>query len=513
MRRLLITIAALSVTALPVAGCGGNEQEASSAAELVPGGAVMYGEATLKPEGDQKAALDSLLAKFPGGGEAGQKLKEAIEKGLQESKGDVTFKDDIEPWLGDQAAFFARGLDLSGGFEASALLVATDDEGKAEDALEKSAEGKVTKQDYNGVEYLTDESEGEANAAAVFDGYVVLGNEAGVKAAIDTSKGDPKLSDEDGFTKALDGASDDRLGFFYLNPSPLLTTIERQGAPLPGDIKDLLRDPVVATLDADDDGAVVEASVPESLGKAAGLFGQGSNLLTDLPADSWLALAQNDLGKTLDFYVESLAGAAGGRDVVERQLRAATGLDLQRDVIDWMGDFGVFVRGTSVADLDGALVVETSDEAASERFLDALARLANGQADNPGDRLAPKTPPGGGKGYVLESSEVPKPVYAFVRDGKVVFAYGDAAARDAGDSGNTLGSSPEFAELRDSLGNYDVSFYMLMQPIIQLADSAGASSDEGWQEAKPYLEPISGLVGGSSGSGPDLKSAFKVVVK
>ena len=54
---------------------------------------------------------------------------------------------------------------------------------------------------------------------------------------------------------------------------------------------------------------------------------------------------------------------------------------------------------------------------------------------------------------------------------------------------------------------------MLMQPIIQLADSAGASSDSDWQSAKPYLEAISALVGGTSGDGDDLKSAFKVVVK
>ena len=31
---------------------------------------MIYGEATLKPEGDQKEAVDAILAKFPGGGEA-----------------------------------------------------------------------------------------------------------------------------------------------------------------------------------------------------------------------------------------------------------------------------------------------------------------------------------------------------------------------------------------------------------------------------------------------------------
>src|SRR5215218_8115073 len=102
MRKLLLTIAALSVVALPVAGCGGDDQAASSATELVPAGAALYAEATLKPAGDQKAAVDSILAKFPGGGQAGEMLKEAIEKGLRESDTGISFKDDIEPWLGDE---------------------------------------------------------------------------------------------------------------------------------------------------------------------------------------------------------------------------------------------------------------------------------------------------------------------------------------------------------------------------------------------------------------------------
>ena len=63
--------------------------------------------------------------------------------------------------------------------------------------------------------------------------------------------------------------------------------------------------------------------------------------------------------KLIDFYVDAFAGMAGGRDAIEQQFKAATGLDLQKDVIDWMGDFGIFVRGTSVSELDGALMVET----------------------------------------------------------------------------------------------------------------------------------------------------------
>jgi hypothetical protein len=512
MRKLLLTIAVLSAIALPVAGCGGDGQAASAASELAPAGAAFYGEFTIKPEGDQKRAVETILSKFPGGGQAGDKLEELIEKSLRESDSGISFKDDIEPWLGDEAGFFVSGLDASEGFKASAGLIATQDEDRAQDALEKSAEGQITRKTYSDVEYIMDESQGDTNAAAVLDGFVVLGNEPGVKAAIDASKGDSKLSDNENFKNALDRAADDRLGLFYVNSPVLSESIQQQGAPLPDSFKKFLEEPFVGTLDADDDGVLFEANIPEEIGKALTFFGQGSDLLLDMPADSWLALGQTEFGSLLDFYVDAFAGVAGGRDAIEQQFRAATGLDLQRDVLDWMGDVGVFVRGTSVAELDGAVVVETSEEEASGRFIDALQRLARSQADG-NVRIGPLTAPGGGEGFTAEGADVPKPVHVFQRDGRVVFAYGDAAARDAVGASDTLADSPDFTATRDSLGDYDVSFYVLMQPILALAESEGAESDPDYQNAKPYIDAISAVVGGTSGDGDDLRSAFKVVVK
>src|SRR5215208_1778910 len=106
MRKLILTLAVISIAALVAMGCGKEDEAVSGAAELAPAGSVMYGEATLKPEGNQKEAIDAILAKFPGGGQAGDKLKDLIEKGLRESDAPINFKEDIQPWLGDEAAFF-----------------------------------------------------------------------------------------------------------------------------------------------------------------------------------------------------------------------------------------------------------------------------------------------------------------------------------------------------------------------------------------------------------------------
>jgi hypothetical protein len=223
-------------------------------------------------------------------------------------------------------------------------------------------------------------------------------------------------------------------------------------------------------------------------------------------------MAQTDFGKLIDFYVDAFGAAVGGRDAVEQQLKAATGLDLQKDVIDWMGDFGIFVRGTSLANLDGALIIETRDEQASGRMIDAVARLARQQGAESGLRVRPSTQ--GGEGYTISGQDIPKPIHFFQKDGRVVVAYGDAAARDAVDPSEKLGDNPDFSATRDSLGgDYDVSFLVLVQPILDLVESTGAASDADWQDAKPYLEPLSALVAGTSGEGDDLKSAVKLIVK
>ena len=509
MRKLLLTLAVLSVMALVAAGCGSEEEAASGASELVPAGALVYGEATLDPEGDQKQAIDSILAKFPGGGQAGDKLKELIEKGLRESDAPISFKDDIEPWLGDEAGFFASSVDASGEPSAAVALVATDDEDKSLETLEKSAEGKLTRKNYKDVEYLTDESD---EAGAVLDGFLVLGTEAGVKAVIDTSKGGKKLSDDESYKNALEGASEDRLGLFYLNSPQFLKSAQGMTA-LPQSFEKFFKEPFVATVDADDDGVVFEGKVPQETAQTFGFVGQGSDLLDELPGDSWAAMAQTDFGKLIDFYVDAFGATAGGRDAIEQQLKAATGLDLQKDVIDWMGDFGLFVRGTSIAELDGALIIETKDEQASGRMIDAVARLARQQGAGSGLSVRPSTQ-GGGEGYTLSAQGIPKPIHLFQKGGRVVLAYGDAAARDAVDPSEKLGDNPDFSSTRDSLGgDYDVSLVVLVQPILDLVESTGAASDADFQDAKPYLEPLSALVAGTSGDGDDLTSAVKLIVK
>jgi hypothetical protein len=55
--------------------------------------------------------------------------------------------------------------------------------------------------------------------------------------------------------------------------------------------------------------------------------------------------------------------------------------------------------------------------------------------------------------------------------------------------------------------------YMAVEPIVELIDSTEAGADPGWQEARPYLEPLKALVAGTQGDAGELRSALKLLVE
>src|SRR5215203_1969315 len=126
-RILLIVTALLSAVGL-AAGCGNEGSSASGPATLAPAGSVVYAEATLDPDEDQQAAIESLIEKFPGQGSAGERIRGLLEKAFSEPEIGLSYADDIEPWLGDRAGFFLSSL-TPGSDGSGAFMVATEDEG------------------------------------------------------------------------------------------------------------------------------------------------------------------------------------------------------------------------------------------------------------------------------------------------------------------------------------------------------------------------------------------------
>ena len=90
--------------------------------------------------------------------------------------------------------------------------------------------------------------------------------------------------------------------------------------------------------------------------------------------------------------LQTVAGGGGitgvGVNALLGQFQKQTGLDLRKDVLGWMGDAGVFVGGTTSADLGGALVIKTTDPAKTKRTMAVLERFARQQSARHEDQVA-----------------------------------------------------------------------------------------------------------------------------
>jgi hypothetical protein len=428
---------------------------------------VIYGEANLKPEGDQKQAIDSILSKFPGGGEAGDKLKDLIEKGLRESDAPISFKKDIEPWLGDEAAFFATGIGQNGQLEASAALIATTDEDKAR-TRSRSPRRARPDAHYKDVDYLTDELRRGGRGVRRLPRARHRGRREG-RHRREQGRAEPVRRRR--LQEGHRDAASDRLGLFYVNSPEFLHARGRAGARMPDSFKKFFQEPVVATVDADDDGVVVEAQRPAQLARSFAFFGEASDVLGDLPADSWVALGQKDLGKLIELLRRRLRrrGRRPRRDRGAVQGGHGARPPAGRALVD--GRLRHLRARHQPASLDGALVVQTSDEASRSASCAALARTR----EDAGRHRARRSSDAPGGTRASRSWPVPKPIHAFVESGKAGVRLRRRGGEGRGEPGHKLGDSPDFTSVKDSLGDYNVSLYVLVKPILDLVDSTAAA--------------------------------------
>jgi len=530
-RVLVLTIVGvLGFTAVAFAGVMGYRMffgaSQDEAVALVPEDALVYGNVFLDPSMDQKRAIGDLLEKFPqapNADEARNQIVDLFDKGLAEI--DMSFDTDVDPWLGDQIAGFsmtpndlmaAKPSDaaaLAQNKPAAAFLVASDDDDAALEFIDEAAnrgENTFTEKSYEGVDYKLSESDG--NAVGIVDGYVVVGSEPGLKAVVDTSGGEPNLSDNETYTDTIDRLTDDRLATVYFDGRKLTDALDKSGATPPGSDEALgglgafgvnAVEPVGAALFAQSDKVVFEAtsSLPEG---AAGDLARsaGSGLLTELPADSFGALGLSDFGKSLtsfyDVAAQAFTGAgAGTPEDFDQQFEAQTGLNPREDLLSWMGDAGIFVSGADPNSVAGGLVVQSTDPAASSAAVDQISGLLQAQ----GLQTEPVSL-AGADGFKVQPEGSPQPIVVLAGE-KVVVAYGEQAAESAYSGDPALSSSETFQNALGGLGDgYTPSGYFDLNAIQTLAESAGAAEYPGYaQEVKPWFEPVSYVAFGSSVDG------------
>lgn len=499
---------------------------ADSALELVPKDAVMYASVFLDPSNDQKRAIRDILEHFPRA-ETPEEAKDALLDLLRDPLAElgVDYEQDIEPWLGDQAAVFLTFPETGGpdDFDGAALI-ATEDEDAARALIDRLRdEGEIsddlTQESYNGVEYET----GDAGDTAYgfVEGYLVVGTEEGLRAAVDASEGE-SLGGSEQFSTASQRLTGDRLASFYIDMGAVFQAVERSGGITAEDAKALDafgftgEEALAAVVFAEPDALVMEAGggLPGE-GSFASLFDDvdDADLLSDLPADAWIAYGFPNTGELVRGFLE--AGADVDRGDVEeatREFEAETGLDLDEDVLSWMEGLAFFFEGTNFQELGFGLVIDSSDPGKSARAIDEASEAL----ERAGVSVRP-TDEGDAEGFAVQGPGMPAPVNVLAGD-RVVVAYGDKTTSDAVSPEEVLGDDEVFERAQEHLGaDYEPLFFLDVASAVELAESMMAGFGGGMdptyeQDVKPLLDPVSHVVVGISEDGGTLMQKLVIGV-
>jgi hypothetical protein len=483
LRPLFATLAAVVVLA---SGCGGGAASGEGdPATAVPSDALVYTEVVVRPEGslgdDAREAAGKVLRT--------DEPEDEIYKRLDLVLPEVDYEQDVEPWLGERAGFWLRPTERDD--EMGAVLLAATDTDVARESLERALERSgetATERSYRGSDYLV----ADGDAAGIVGDFVVIGPEAAYKRTVDASE-EESLAEVDEYADAIDALEGDRLAQFWVDTAGLIELGARQDPEAAARLDQLsaivsLDDlpPAAGAFTADGDGLAVEVQLRGS----GSPLGSGSTpLLQELPGDTWAALGAADVGESLDRTIDSFAGALGGI-AVRRELRARTGLDLDRDLLDWIGHAGIFVRGTTPATLDGGLVIQPSD---GDGATDAFGRIVGAAQVKAQARAQPVDIAGADQAFAISDGRSPRPIVFARGSGVVVVTAGRPAAEAALGSDDRLGDTALYAEAQELVG-MEPSALVGVPQLLELVNASGP--DPEFARAEPYLEAYSVLAAG-----------------
>ncbi len=486
-------IIALLVAAVMVAGVGGyalyslNSTPEDEAIRLVPQDAIAYAHAFLTPSVDQRKALRDLLERFEGAPEAGEVLNPLIDAiDLELSRFEMTYEEDVAPWLGNEIGMFASAVFP---VPTAALLLEADDEDAALAFLDEivRAEGMpLTEEQHEGIGYRAID---EGLAFGIVDGFAVIGTEPSLRASINATRGD-SLADSDAYAELDEALTEDRIFSLFLDIGTAVGS--SLALVLPSSLTSWLDGPISPMLIAGfvtDRSAVTELAQRDEAGTARNRLPAWS-----LPARSWLAVsvpALGDLARGAYAQFDLLAATDPAVRAQVAVFEATTGLDLEEDVLAWVGDAALFARGGGI-DIDGGLAVSTGDQASSSRAVEALVRYAAAEGLDVRDGTVAGIP-----SHEIWVPAAPRPIVVVPTD-PVVVAFGTEAAEDLLSNDDDLMGDSAFIEGGDLLGaGFEPFFFLRLDVIVDLIDMFAAGDPTYRADVRPVAKALTQVVAGS----------------
>ena len=489
--RWILALATIAVS-LAFAACGDDDDSGSTgsgAAALVPPDALLYADAVVRPEGDQRENVESALGTVLGEDDPGAYLIDQLEQDLADDGFDGSYAEDVEPWLGERGGAFFLSFEAE---SDGAFVVETTDEELARDSIEQliQEDGETRPATYEGVDYVRSD---DGSAAGIVDGFAVIGSKAGFEAAVDASAGD-SLADSDEYADAVGEAAGDSLLTVYAEPRNILDVVVESGelpeqdaagiADAMGSAADV---PVVLSVGADDSGFFAEVAT-----KGEAPIGGASDLIDRLPDDAWAAFALADAGTVAGPAVlGSLAQNEVLGGVFERlQAQGGNLAEFGESVGDVAGWFG----GTNVLGARGALILEATDESAAQELLDGLRTAFS---TDPRVRVSPGEAEG--EAFSVGPSDVPIEFPFVLRDGLLVGGLGEQSIEQVYEPDTSLEDSDAYDAATEALGDeFPIGALVDFQTLVGFFEGLNTADEPDLAAALPYLARLDVFAAGAS---------------
>lgn len=306
-----------------------------------------------------------------------------------EEDGEVIWDDDIAPFLGGNAAFFLRSVDVTNFDVSGAFLVLTTDPRTALDVIMEESGLTTTTKEHLGVAYYVDDS--AAFYAAILGDHVVVGlGEESIIDVIEVFKGERKsLAETVEFRELQDELTRSFLGFMYINSEVFLENLSDDALQTALDEAgvDLALQPFAAVINATEDAFTFEmASVSDPGTIAPGLEPRTSRFASMVPADTSIFLSTSGLAgaarEAIDMAEEDINEAIreGGLgfnslDELLEEAGAEFGITSLEDILNlYEGETAVaiwFANGNS-DDAEGLILSEVGDPEAGREVIESL---------------------------------------------------------------------------------------------------------------------------------------------
>jgi hypothetical protein len=502
--RLAPFLLLVALAALVVAGCGGGGDDSSGGtdpASVAPAGAPVFIDATIRPEGETKTSIEALAQKIAGIDDLGALIVEELESSASDDGEELDFEKEVEPWLGDEAGIFLQEYE-SEDFEGYGAAIQTSDEEAARSFVEEQieADGEEVEDDsYEGVDFKVEEDE---TAIGVFDGLVAFAqNEAIFKEMVDASNGE-NLAGEETYTSATSDVPSDSAADVFVDIGAL---IDEAGGEIDSDTQLFLGslgiepDEATAVASVVPGSDHVEIELSTDLGGENPPTGDASELLGTLPATAVGALASAEFGKRFDEGIDQIDKEGIPGSVPPNQLKKTlkeAGIDLEA-IAGSIGDVGLYVTGNSERTLAGALVLETESDSEAQNTVSNVGLFLRKAGVSGVTKIS-----GEASGFSIRSPELGRqPVVVAAKGSRIAVGYGLASVGSAfEESGKTLADSAAYKDATGILSNTPIAMFVNGPSALNLANALVPAGDEGFAEAKPYLQKIEYLALGSEAS-------------